>query len=179
MFFARCAWSERGAGLLASCVPSVRRPALLAVALVWALVCGRAALAQNIDRDLPTAHWAYVAVRDLAAKGLIKGYPADRDFLGDRVLTRYEMATLLQRVIGRMDDLLATPVRSAERATLAQCASEIRDLVAEFKVEMTVIGTDMEKAEDDLASLGASFTEAESALVPPPKPEPTETVEVR
>ena len=37
--------------------------------------------------DTPTHHWAYDALAQLAAKGLIQGYP-DGTFKGDRTLTR-------------------------------------------------------------------------------------------
>ncbi|HZT42150.1 MAG TPA: S-layer homology domain-containing protein, partial [Chthonomonadaceae bacterium] len=54
---------------------------------------------QEVGKDVPPGHWAYQAVQDLASKGLIKGYPPDANFLGRRTLTRYEMATILQRVV--------------------------------------------------------------------------------
>jgi hypothetical protein len=39
--------------------------------------------------DTPANHWAYGAIAELAAKGLIDGYP-DGTFKDDRAMTRYE-----------------------------------------------------------------------------------------
>src|SRR3954451_15226028 len=78
----------------------MRKLALLAgVALT--LIMGRAALAvpaQGPFADVPTDHWAYDAVNELAALGIFNGYP-DQTFGGKRALTRYEFAVALQRML--------------------------------------------------------------------------------
>ena len=45
-----------------------------------------AAGAQEVGKDVKPDHWAYEAVQDLARKGLIKGYPPDGNFLGQRTV---------------------------------------------------------------------------------------------
>ncbi len=105
--------------------------------------------AQDVGKDVPSTHWAYAAVQDLAAKGLIKGYPADGNFLGGRALTRYEMATIIERVLAHVDDLVSKAgkgdgVSKAELEKLATSLQEIRDLTDEFKKELLVIGSDPE-----------------------------------
>ena len=50
--------------------------------------------------DVPQNHWAYVAVDDLARRGLVIGYE-DGLFKGDRMLTRYEFAEVVHRAIER------------------------------------------------------------------------------
>lgn len=130
-------------------------------ALLFAFGCAillaspRIVRAQEVGKDVPPTHWAYTAVQDLAGKGLLKGYPPEADFLGGRTLTRYEMATLIQRVVARMDDLLAGKGRKEDLAKLNSSIGEIRELVNGFKIELTVIGTDMEKVKSDLAALKA------------------------
>src|SRR5438105_3344798 len=80
----------------------------------WGLLAGllvaAPVAAQNMPPDVPPNHWAYQAVHDLADKGLVKGYP-DGKFLGKRTLTRYEMATLIQRLLQTVDEMVkaATP----------------------------------------------------------------------
>lgn len=54
--------------------------------------------------DIPQNHWAYQAVQDLANKGYVKGYP-DGKFLGNRDMTRFEFATLIDRMAQTIDDL--------------------------------------------------------------------------
>src|SRR6476659_8813436 len=117
-----------------------------------------AARAQDAPSDVKPDHWAYAGVQDLAKKGLIKGYPPDGKFLGGRTLTRYEMATILKRVLDRMDDLVkqqkpGNGVTQEDFDKLKASVGEIQQLVNEFKTQMTVIGADMLKVKDDLTAL--------------------------
>lgn len=132
--------------------------AVLTAALALAPAAGQA------PRDVPSDHWAYAAVQDLAGKGLIKGYPASGDFFGKRTVTRYEMATVVQRALARVEDLLAQKADKGEQAPAPAAApvvpgvsqaqlDEVRKLVDEFKVELTVIGTDLQKVRDELAGV--------------------------
>ena len=117
------------------------------------------AQAQEVGKDVPPTHWAYAAVQDLAKKGLIKGYPPDNNFLGNRTLSRYEMATIIERIINRMDDLVvqqkpgASGASQADLDALKASVGEIRSLVDDFKKELLVIGTDLSKAKDDIDAL--------------------------
>lgn len=54
--------------------------------------------------DVPENHWAFEAVDDLAKRGLIIGYE-DGMFKGDRVLTRYEFAMIVERAIQKAKEL--------------------------------------------------------------------------
>jgi hypothetical protein len=106
-------------------------------------------------QDVPQSHWAYQAVNDLASKGLIKGYPPTGNFLGSRTLTRYEMATIIQRVLAYVDDNYARKgaVQPSPAGVTKEELDEIRRLVDEFKVELTVIGTDLKKVQEQIGSL--------------------------
>ena len=48
--------------------------------------------------DVPENHWAYEAVAAMARSGLVKGYP-DGEFKGERTMTRYEFAQIIQNAI--------------------------------------------------------------------------------
>ena len=48
--------------------------------------------------DVPRNHWAYDYVTRLARAGMLEGYP-DGEFKGDRMMTRYEFATVIYRAI--------------------------------------------------------------------------------
>ncbi|WP_281519925.1 ESPR-type extended signal peptide-containing protein [Acidaminococcus timonensis] len=48
--------------------------------------------------DVPKNHWAYDYVTKLAQAGILEGYP-DGEFKGNRMMTRYEFATLVYRAI--------------------------------------------------------------------------------
>src|SRR5215211_5332042 len=78
----------------------MRKLALLA-GVAMALFMAKAAIAapaQGPFADVPTDHWAYDAVNELAALGIFNGYP-DQTFGGKRALTRYEFAVALQRML--------------------------------------------------------------------------------
>src|SRR5207247_3457981 len=79
----------------------------VALLIVW--VAQASSLAQ-VAGDVPKAHWAYEAVQDLAARGLIKGFPPDGNFFGGRTVTRFEMASIVYRVLQQLDDLYAKKV---------------------------------------------------------------------
>jgi hypothetical protein len=55
-------------------------------------------MAQGAFSDVPSDHWAYDAVQELAQSGIIIGYP-DGTFKGHRQMTRYEFAMAISRVM--------------------------------------------------------------------------------
>jgi len=75
----------------------MKKLALLAGALAI-MAFARPALAQGPFADVPTDHWAYDAVNELASRGIVNGYP-DGTFGGKRALTRYEFAVAIQRML--------------------------------------------------------------------------------
>ena len=54
--------------------------------------------AANPFSDVPAGHWAYNAVTKLASDGINQGY-GDGTFRGDRSVNRYEVATMIARVL--------------------------------------------------------------------------------
>jgi hypothetical protein len=59
-------------------------------------------MAPDAFKDVPKEHWAYEAVENLRAKGILIGYP-DGYFRGKRTLTRYEFAMALDRLYKALD----------------------------------------------------------------------------
>ncbi len=75
----------------------------LASVLTTALVVGAASTtfaAANPFSDVPAGHWAYDAVTQLAADGVIEGY-GDNTFRGDQSITRYEMAQMIAKAMAK------------------------------------------------------------------------------
>jgi Phosphate-selective porin O and P/S-layer homology domain len=146
----------------------------LLVACVLALVMGARAQAQ-VPSDVPPNHWAYQAVQDLASKGLVLGYP-DGKFLGNRTLTRYEMATLIKRVLDYLAQMPGTrgpagapgpPGPAGAGGVNPQELAEIRRLVEEFRTELTVIGTDMKAAKERMDALEEKVNSLEEIIKDP------------
>lgn len=98
--------------------------------------------------DVPANHWAYQAVRDLASKGYIKGYPNGK-FLGQRALTRYEFATLIERMLQTINDMntrigaaTAPPVTPTGTFATTDDVNKIQALVDSFKTQIDTLTAD-------------------------------------
>ena len=95
----------------------------LVSALTTALVVGAASTtfaAANPFSDVPADHWAYDAVSQLAADGVIEGY-GDTTFRGNQSITRYEMAQMVAKAMAKTD------VSAADRALIDKLAAEFSD----------------------------------------------------
>ena len=95
----------------------------LVSALATALVVGAASTtfaAANPFSDVPRDHWAYDAVTQLAADGVVEGY-GDGTYRGDRNITRYEMAQMVAKAMAK-DNM---PV--SDRALVDRLAAEFAD----------------------------------------------------
>jgi len=92
-------------------------------ALTTALVVGAASTtfaAANPFSDVPAGHWAYDAVTQLAADGVIEGY-GDGTYLGNRNITRYEMAQMIAKAMAK------GPKNNTDKATLDKLANEFAE----------------------------------------------------
>ena len=118
-----------------------KRGLALMVALAVVIASSLPGIAANSGFvDVPKDHWAYDAVTRLVAAGLLEGYP-DGSFGGDRTLTRYEMATILARVVSKLEDNMEEQV-AAKAADLDQrVADAVREareaLAAALKAQST------------------------------------------
>ena len=95
----------------------------LVSALSAALVVGAASTtfaATNPFSDVPRDHWAYDAVTQLAADGVVEGY-GDGTYRGDRSITRYEMAQMVAKAMAKEN----MPV--SDRALVDRLAAEFAD----------------------------------------------------
>ena len=92
-------------------------------ALTTTLVVGAASTtfaAANPFSDVPADHWAYDAVSQLAADGVIEGY-GDTTFRGNQNITRYEMAQMIAKAMAKSD------VSAADKALIDKLAAEFSD----------------------------------------------------
>ena len=103
---------------------------ILALAAVAALTAGVSAYAANPFSDVTADDWAYQAVSDLSAQGVVEGYP-DGTFKGERNMTRYELAQIVARLMAKEDQLNAQ-----QQATLDKLAGEYADELANLGVRV-------------------------------------------
>ena len=104
---------------------------ILALAAVAALTAGVSAYATNPFSDVTADDWAYQAVSDLSAQGVVEGYP-DGTFKGERNMTRYELAQIVARLMAKEDQLNAQ-----QQATLDKLAGEYADELANLGVRVS------------------------------------------
>ena len=76
--------------------------------------------------DVAENHWAYQYVTTLAKKGILEGYP-DGEFKGDRMMTRYEFAAIVYRIV---------------ESGVGSTDPELSKLVKEFSPELQYIRID-------------------------------------
>ena len=106
----------------------------LVSALATALVVGAASTtfaAANPFSDVPRDHWAYDAVTQLAADGVVEGY-GDGTYRGDRNITRYEMAQMVAKAMAKSGNV---PV--SDKALIDRLAAEFADELNNLGVRVT------------------------------------------
>ena len=108
---------------------------ILALAAVAALTAGVSAYAANPFSDVTADDWAYQAVSDLSAQGVVEGYP-DGTFKGEKNMTRYELAQIVARLMAKEDQLNAE-----QQATIDKLAGEYAEELANLGVRVS----DLEK----------------------------------
>ncbi|MBQ7169510.1 MAG: S-layer homology domain-containing protein [Synergistaceae bacterium] len=109
---------------------------LVAIAAVAALAAP-AMSATNPFMDVPMNHWAYDAIGQLAAHGILSGYP-DGLYKGKQQTTRYEMASALARALAVVDMTKASK----------QDVEMLKRLVVEFKDELEALGVRVDELDD-------------------------------
>nr|MCR5833251.1 S-layer homology domain-containing protein [Selenomonadaceae bacterium] len=94
---------------------------------------GTSFAAANPFSDVPAGHWAYNSVAKLAAAGIVEGY-GDGTYLGDRKITRYEMAQMVAKA-------MAKNPQGINKA-------ELDRLIAEFRDELKDLGVHVDNLEN-------------------------------
>ena len=101
-------------------------------ALTTALVVGAASTtfaAANPFEDVPADHWAYDAIAQLAADGVIEGY-GDGTYRGDQEITRYEMAQMIARAMAK---------GGGDKALIDKLAAEFADELNNLGVRVAAL----------------------------------------
>lgn len=99
-------------------------------------------------RDVEPTAWAYEALKSLGERyGCLVGYP-NRNFRGERTLTRWEFAAGLNACLNTIEGLLSENV-----AVLREDMEKIKRLAAEFKQELAGLGTRIDNLETRAAFL--------------------------
>src|SRR2546425_2061268 len=124
------------------------------VAALFVLAVVSPAFAQPFA-DVPTDHWAFDAIAELAAKGIIEGFP-DGTFKGDRGVSRYEVAIIVARILARIEAIkIPAPAPAAAPQVTRTDVQTIQRLVNEFRAELAALGVRTTAVEEELTALKA------------------------
>ena len=96
--------------------------------------------APNPFSDVTPNDWAYQAVSQLAAEGVVEGYP-DGTFKGQQNMTRYEMAQMVARALVKQDQL------NAEQQ------AQLNRLADEFANDLNSLGVRVSNLEDRVGNV--------------------------
>ncbi len=134
--------------------------ALAAVLLAVGLILPAKSFAQgNPFRDVPGDHWSLAAVRELADAGLIEGFP-DGQFKGKKVVTRYDMAVHLAKLLARVDRIRVT----GRAGVSPEDAVTVTRLTNEYKQELDLLGVKVDALEGRLGVVERTTKKLEKDL---------------
>lgn len=85
--------------------------------------------ATNPFEDVPADHWAYDAIAQLAAEGVIEGY-GDGTYRGDQEITRFEMAQMVARAMAK---------GGGNKAIIDKLAAEFADELNQLGVRVAAL----------------------------------------
>ena len=126
------------------CVVSIRggfmKKQFAAIFAATAVLGVTTAFAANPFSDVTPDSWAYQAVSQLAASGIVNGYP-DGTFKGQNDITRFEMAQMIAKAMANQD-----------RANAEQQAM-INRLADEFSNELNNLGVRVARLEDRVGNV--------------------------
>jgi len=155
-------------------------------------------------KDVPSGHWAYDAVQALSAKGYMSGFP-DGTFKGERSLTRYEFAKVVNAILEDMTAKIESSTKTVTTtpATTSQATApevtkadldRIERLVTEFKTEIAAqlgttdqgvgdkvneLSTKYDALQDEIAKLKATVDTHEAILADPEGPFETAKLDIK
>jgi hypothetical protein len=147
--------------------------------------------------DVSPKDWSYAAVEALAARGLVHGYK-DARFLDGRSLTRFEMASLVKRILNTVKELPTpqaedgrpstaasrglgndpiptgrpiAPARSPRTAAFTEAdLGTVKRLADTYSVELAVIGVNLQDTLAKIQALEGRVEAVEKALSDPKGP---------
>lgn len=136
----------------------MKRIAFLAISAfvgVFALLAQMHPASATPFTDVKRNHWAYDAIQSLAADGIIEGYPNGK-FLGQRTMTRYEMAVIIARAVAKVE---------AENGANRADVDKLRKLMDNYKDQLDGLGVRVSSLEDKYAALDRNTQFAQRFVV--------------
>lgn len=110
--------------------------------------------------DIPPDHWAYKAVLDLYQKNVIKGFPASKKFMGKKPLSRYEMASLLSRLIDTLNENQQSALDEMSYKTMKQ----FEMLISEFHGDISRLREEVKEVREHVGKVDKKVIQLDSRV---------------
>lgn len=135
------------------------------VSLANNLPIGATQAAPERYSDVPENHWAYEALKQATALGILTGYP-DQTFQGSNTLSRYEAAIIAARLLNYTDGLINVLSGDPEFATRLREASTTLAELGSAEERIRALERSMQEAASltYVQSLEARIVELERSL---------------
>jgi len=121
-----------------------RQIALTTIALGLTVFGTAFATPANPFGDVPKENWTYNSMSRLAKSGVVDGYN-DTAFTSGKILTRYEMASLVAKTMWKVDKANAT--------VKAETKADLEKLENEFSVELKSLGVWVPQQVGDVSNI--------------------------
>ncbi len=102
--------------------------------------------------DVPTNHWAYDAINNMAEKGIIQGFP-DGTYKGKQNVTRYQLAVMTAKMLANIEQNGVSSIAKNDLQNLEKLTVEFADELALLGVKVTALEDDMQIVKEDVAGL--------------------------
>ncbi len=142
----------------------------LAVVLAIAMVLGlMLPVMAGPFADVPENHWAYEAVKQLAAYGLVQGFP-DGTYKGQEPMTRYQLAIVVARLLSDLDTEIIelrnemNAGLEAEKAARAEEREAIDSAIEQAKSDAVELSTEIAEELAQKAATEAAEAAAEATI---------------
>ncbi|MBI4859510.1 MAG: S-layer homology domain-containing protein [Candidatus Riflebacteria bacterium] len=112
----------------------------------------------NPFRDVPRDHWAYDAIDKMVREGIMEGHP-DGTFKGRKVVSRYDMAKTVAKLLARV-----TQIQASGSTLTPDNMLRIDRLTQEFKSELELLGVKIDFVEKRLDKVEKRTGALEAAL---------------
>lgn len=101
--------------------------------------------------DVPASHWAYDAVKSMADKGVIQGFP-DNSFKGESKVTRYQMAMMISQALVNISEKRGN-VSNGDLMNVERLTVEFADELALLGIKVSSLEDNMQVLKDDVSSI--------------------------
>ena len=142
----------------------------LAVVLAIAMVLGlMLPVMAGPFADVPENHWAYEAVKQLAAYGLVQGF-SDGTYKGQEPMTRYQLAIVVARLLSDLDTEIIelrnemNAGLEAEKAARAEEREAIDSAIEQAKSDAVELSTEIAEELAQKAATEAAEAAAEATI---------------